>query len=52
TKKISITNIRPKHLIEIQKFPFSIQKLISEEVHVVSKKLQEGKKMPSLKTAK
>ncbi|CAG8670544.1 23342_t:CDS:1, partial [Gigaspora rosea] len=51
-KKISIANIRPELLIEIQKFPFPIQKLIAEEMYAVSKRLQEGKKMFNLKTAK
>ncbi|CAG8562667.1 8740_t:CDS:2, partial [Scutellospora calospora] len=51
TKKISIANIRPEHLVEIQKFFFLIQKLIAEEVHTVSKRLEEGKRVPNLKTA-
>ncbi|CAG8674008.1 10239_t:CDS:2, partial [Gigaspora rosea] len=44
TKKISIANIRPETLTEIQKFPIPIQKLIAEEAHAVSRRLQEGKK--------
>ncbi|CAG8674025.1 10240_t:CDS:2, partial [Gigaspora rosea] len=52
TKKISIANIRPETLTEIQKFPIPIQKLIAEEAHAVSRRLQEGKKVPNLKMAK
>ncbi|CAG8551684.1 25030_t:CDS:1, partial [Racocetra persica] len=51
TKKILIANVRPEFLTEIQKFPFPIQRLIAEEAYAVSKKVQEGKKMPNLKTA-
>ncbi|CAG8849921.1 9594_t:CDS:1, partial [Racocetra persica] len=51
TKKISITNVRPEFLTEIQKFSFPIQRLIAEEAHAVSKRLQEGKKVLNLKTA-
>ncbi|CAG8806185.1 7231_t:CDS:2, partial [Cetraspora pellucida] len=51
TKKISIANIKPEFLVEIQKFPFPIQKLIAEEAYAISERLQEGKKMPNLKIA-
>ncbi|CAG8610188.1 5329_t:CDS:2 [Gigaspora rosea] len=50
-KKISIANVRPEILTEIQKFSFPIQKLIAEEAHAVLKRLQEEKKVPNLKTA-
>ncbi|CAG8767317.1 397_t:CDS:2, partial [Gigaspora rosea] len=41
---ISIANVRPETLTEIQKFIFLIQKLIAEKAHAVSQRLQKGKK--------
>lgn len=49
SKVISIANVRPEVLTEIHKFPFPVQKLISEEAHAVSKRLEEGKEVPNLK---
>ena len=51
TKTISIANVRPDILAEIHKFPFPVQKLIAEEAHAVSKRLQEGKEVPDLMIA-
>lgn len=51
TKRISLANIRSEFLTEIHKFPFPIQKLLAEEVHAVSKRLQEGKEVPNLTSA-
>ncbi|CAG8768151.1 6920_t:CDS:2, partial [Gigaspora rosea] len=43
TKRISLANIRAEIITEIHKFPFPLQKLIAEEVHAISKRLEEGK---------
>ena len=51
TKTISIANVRPEVLAEIHKFPFPVQKLIAQEAHAVSKKLEEGKEVPNLTDA-
>ncbi|CAG8479490.1 1369_t:CDS:2 [Gigaspora rosea] len=51
TKRISLANIRPKIITEIHKFPFPLQKLIAEEVHAISKRLDEGKCAPNLASA-
>jgi len=48
TKTISITNVRPDILAKIYKFPFPVQKLITEEAHTVLKRLQERKEVPDL----
>ncbi|CAG8759287.1 24586_t:CDS:2, partial [Racocetra persica] len=48
TKRISLANIRPEILDEIHKFPFTLQKLIAKEVHVIAKRLEEGKGLPNL----
>ena len=40
-KKISIADIRPETLLEIHKFPFTIQKLIAKEAGAIFKRLQE-----------
>jgi len=51
TKTISIANVRPEVLAEIHKFPFPVQKLITQEAHAVSKRLEEGKEVPDLTDA-
>ncbi|CAG8583489.1 13906_t:CDS:2 [Cetraspora pellucida] len=51
TKRISLANIRPEILTEVHKFPFPFQKLITEEVHAISKRLEEGKCAPNLASA-
>ncbi|CAG8774189.1 9157_t:CDS:2 [Cetraspora pellucida] len=51
TKRISLANIRPEILTEVHKFPFPFQKLIAEEVHAVTKRLEEGKCLPNLEKA-
>ena len=50
-KTISIANVRPEILAEIHKFPFPVQKLLAEEAHAVSKRLEEGKEVPGLMNA-
>ena len=50
-KTISIANVRPEILAEIHKFPFPVQKLLAEEAHAVSKRLEEGKEVPGLTNA-
>ena len=50
-KMIAIGNVRLKILAEIHKFPFSVQKLLAEEVHAVSKRLKEEKKVLGLLNA-
>lgn len=42
--------MKPETLVEVHKFPFTIQKLIAEEVGALSKRLQEGKGVPGLTT--
>lgn len=51
TKKISIANVRPKILAEINKFPFPVQKLIAEEARAVGERLENGKEVPGLEIA-
>ncbi|CAG8723825.1 9095_t:CDS:2, partial [Gigaspora rosea] len=51
TKRISLANTRPEIFAEIHKFPFPFQKLITEEVHAVSKRLEVGKCAPNLASA-
>ena len=51
TKTISIANVRPEVLAEIHKFPFPIQKLIAQETHAISKRLEEEKEVPNLTDA-
>ncbi|CAG8763975.1 3951_t:CDS:1, partial [Cetraspora pellucida] len=52
TKRISLANIKLEILNEIYKFPFTTQKLITEEVHAVAKRLEKGKYLPNLASAK
>ncbi|CAG8828684.1 24255_t:CDS:1, partial [Cetraspora pellucida] len=50
TKRISFANTRPEILNKIHKFLFPFQKLIAEEVHAISKRLEEGKCVPNLES--